>query len=40
MQNQMTAQMAAADSLIASLQSQVTYYTGLFTDTQSDITNS
>jgi flagellar hook-associated protein 2 len=38
-QNQMTAQMSAADSLIASLQSQATYFTSLFTDTQSDVTN-
>ncbi len=38
-QNQMTAQMSAADALIASLQSQVTYFTSLFTDTQSVINN-
>ena len=38
-QNQVTAQMAAADALIASLQSQVSYFTNLFTDTQNAITN-
>jgi flagellar hook-associated protein 2 len=38
-QNQMVAQMAAADALISQLQSQVTYFTSLFTDTQSAITN-
>ena len=39
LQNQMVSQMAAADALIASLQSQVSYFTTLFTDTQSAITN-
>lgn len=34
MQNNLTAQMAQADSMIASLESQVTYYTTLFADEQ------
>jgi flagellar hook-associated protein 2 len=38
-QTQMTSRMAAADALIASLQSQDSYFTNLFTDTQDDVTN-
>ncbi len=38
-QTQMTEQMSAADALIASLQSQDSYFTTLFASTQSDITN-
>jgi flagellar hook-associated protein 2 len=34
MQNQMVAQMSSADALIASLQSQATYFTNLFAETQ------
>jgi flagellar hook-associated protein 2 len=39
LQNQMVAQMSAADTLIATLQSQVSYFTTLFSDTQNAITN-
>ncbi len=39
MQNNLTAQMSQADTMIASLESQVTYYTSLFTDTQDAIAN-
>jgi flagellar capping protein FliD len=39
MQNQLVAQMSAADSLIASLQNQVSYYTTLFQDTQNATKN-
>jgi flagellar hook-associated protein 2 len=39
LQNQLAAQMSAADALIASLQSQVTYFTTLFADTQNAIKN-
>jgi flagellar hook-associated protein 2 len=37
MQNDLTAQMSQADTMIASLESQVSYYTDLFQDTQNDI---
>lgn len=37
LQNNLTAQMTQADTLIASLESQVTYYTALFTDTRNAI---
>jgi flagellar hook-associated protein 2 len=37
MQNDLTAQMSQADTLIASLESQQNYYTDLFQDTQNDI---
>ena len=40
MQNSLTQQMAQADAMIASLESQVTYYTNLFTDTQNALRNS
>jgi len=40
LQNNMTAQMSTADTLIASLESQDTYMTSLFTDTQDAITAS
>ncbi len=40
MQNSLTAQMTQADTLIASLESQVTYFTTYFTDTQNDSKNS
>ncbi|HUA85569.1 MAG TPA: flagellar filament capping protein FliD [Bryobacteraceae bacterium] len=39
MQNNLTAQMSQADATIASLESQVTYFTSLFTDTQDAIQN-
>jgi flagellar hook-associated protein 2 len=39
MQNDLTAQMSQADTLIASLESQVSYYTQLFQDTQDAIQN-
>jgi flagellar hook-associated protein 2 len=39
MQNSLTAQMVQADTLISSLESQVTYFTDLFTATQNDLTN-
>jgi flagellar hook-associated protein 2 len=39
LQNQMVAQMSAADTLIATLQSQVTYFTNLFADTQNATKN-
>jgi flagellar hook-associated protein 2 len=39
MQNTLTAQMSQADTLIASLESQVSYYTQLFQDTQNAIQN-
>lgn len=39
MQNTLTAQMTQADTLIASLESQVSYYTTLFTDTNDAIQN-
>lgn len=39
MQNNLTAQMTQADTLIASLESQDTYYQELFTDTQDAIQN-
>jgi flagellar hook-associated protein 2 len=39
MQNNMTAQMSQADSTIASLESQVTYFTTLFSDEQNDSKN-
>ncbi len=39
MQNDLTAQMSQADTLIASLESQVSYYNELFTDTNDAIQN-
>jgi flagellar hook-associated protein 2 len=39
MQNDLTAQMSQADTMIASLESQQTYYTDLFQDQQDDIQN-
>lgn len=39
MQNQMTQQMAQADAAIASLESQVTYFTTLFADEQNNLRN-
>lgn len=39
MQNSLTAQMTQADAMIASLESQQTYYTTLFSDTQNAIQN-
>ncbi len=39
MQNNLTAQMSQADATIASLQSQVTYFTTLFSDEQNDSKN-
>lgn len=39
MQNNLTAQMSQADTMIASLESQVTYFTSLFTDTQDALQN-
>ena len=39
MQNNLTAQMSQADTLIASLESQDSYYTALFKDEQSDAQN-
>jgi len=39
MQNQLTQQMSTADATIAGLESQVSYFTTLFTDTQDAITN-
>jgi len=39
MQNDLTAQMSQADTLIASLESQVSYYNELFTDTNNAIQN-
>ncbi|MGD1090849.1 MAG: flagellar filament capping protein FliD [Bryobacteraceae bacterium] len=39
MQNSLTAQMVQADTLISSLESQVTYFTDLFTATQDAIAN-
>ena len=39
MQNDMVAQMSAADALIASLQNQVSYFTTLFQDTQNELTS-
>lgn len=40
MQNNLTAQMTQADTLIASLESQDSYFTTLFQDEQNDLTNS
>jgi flagellar hook-associated protein 2 len=39
MQNNLTAQMAQADTLIATLESQVNYYTNYFTDTRNAISS-